>query len=222
MIWGDSVRRKKMKTKKIIKIIVDTAMLILLPLLMAYSLIGETTHEWLGLTMLLLFILHHIMNPAWLRTLFKGRYTPLLIYITSVNILLLIIMVLQPVSGILMSKHIFHFSGVGGMSFTRTIHLLLAHWGFILMSIHVGNHVGVHCAGKKSGATILWVVVIAVSIYGAYTFVNRDMASYLLLKNQFVFEAGNIILSAEEAANIAAQLDKVRTSEVFGGSPVKK
>ena len=40
-----------MKTKKIIKIIVDTAMLILLPLLMAYSLIGETTHEWLAMGM---------------------------------------------------------------------------------------------------------------------------------------------------------------------------
>ncbi len=38
-----------MKAKKIIKIIIDTAMLILLPLLMAYSLIGETAHEWLGI-----------------------------------------------------------------------------------------------------------------------------------------------------------------------------
>ena len=36
------------------------------------------------------------------------------------------------------------------------------------------------------------------------------------------FEAGNIILSAEEVANIDAQLDKVSTSGVFGGSPVKK
>ncbi len=98
-----------MKAKKIRKIIIDTAMLILLPLLMAYSLIGETAHEWLGLTMFLLFILHHIMNPAWLKTLFKGRYTPLRIYLTGVNVLLLIVMVLQPVSGIMMSKHIFHF-----------------------------------------------------------------------------------------------------------------
>ena len=39
-------------------------MIILLPLLMAYSLIGETAHEWLGLFMFLLFILHHSMNPA--------------------------------------------------------------------------------------------------------------------------------------------------------------
>ena len=177
-----------MKDKKIIKIIIDTAMLILLPLLMAYSLIGETAHEWLGLSMFLLFILHHLMNPAWLKTLFKGRYTPLRIYITGVNVLLLIVMLLQPVSGILMSKHIFHFSSAGGMSLARTIHLLLSHWGFILMSIHVGNHVGVHRAGKKKGtAVILWTAAIAVSIYGACAFVNRDMASYLFLKNQFVF-----------------------------------
>ena len=36
------------------------------------------------------------------------------------------------------------------------------------------------------------------------------------------FEAGNIILSAEEVASIDAQLDKVSTSEVFGGSAIKK
>ena len=115
-------------------------MIILLPLLMAYSLIGETAHEWLGLLMFLLFILHHSMNSAWLRMLFKGRYTPLRIYITGINFLLLIVMFLQPISGFLLSKHIFHFSGFGGISFARTVHLLLAYWGFILMSIHVGNH----------------------------------------------------------------------------------
>ena len=177
-----------MKTKKTIKIIIDTAMLILLPLLMAYSLIGETAHEWMGLSMFLLFILHHIMNPAWLKTLFKGRYTPLRIYLTGVNILLLIVMVLQPVSGILMSKHIFRFSGAGGMSLARTVHLLLSHWGFVLLSVHVGNHAGTHRAGKKKGvAALLWTAAVAVSIYGAYAFVNHDMASYLFLKNQFVF-----------------------------------
>ena len=177
-----------MKAKKIIKIIIDTAMLILLPLLMAYSFIGETAHEWFGLAMFLLFILHHIMNPAWLKTLFKGRYTPLRIYLTGINVLLLIVMVLQPVSGIMMSKHIFQFSGVGGMSFARTVHLFLSHWGFVLMSVHVGNHAGTHRAGKKKGvAVLLWTVSIVVSVYGAYAFVTCDMASYLILKNQFVF-----------------------------------
>ena len=177
-----------MKVKKIIKIIIDTAMIILLPLLMAYSLIGETAHEWLGLFMFLLFILHHSMNPAWLRMLFKGRYTPLRIYITGINFLLLIVMFLQPISGILLSKHIFHFSGFGGISLARTVHLLLAYWGFILMSIHVGNHAGVHRMRKKRGvAFLLWTAAIAVSIYGAYAFANHDIASYLFLKEWFVF-----------------------------------
>ncbi len=177
-----------MKAKKIIKIIIDTAMLIFLLLLMVYSLIGEAAHEWLGLTMFLLFILHHIMNPAWLKMFFKGRYTPYRVYNTAINVLLLAIMVLLPISSIMISKHIFRFSGVDGMSFARTVHLLLSHWGFILMSVHVGNHVGVHRAEKKKGVyVLLWAVAIAVSIYGTYAFVNRDMASYLLLKNQFVF-----------------------------------
>ena len=177
-----------MKARKIIKGILDTAMLVLLPLLMAYSLIGETAHEWLGLSMFVLFILHHIMNPAWLKTLYRGRCTPLRVYITGINVLLLIVMLLQPVSGIMMSKHIFRFSGNGGMSLARTVHLLLSHWGFVLMSVHVGNHAGTHRAGKnKSAAVILWLAAIAVSLYGAYAFINRDMASYLFLKNQFVF-----------------------------------
>ena len=56
------------------------------------------------------------------------------------------------------------------------------------MSVHVGNHAGAHRAGKKKGiAVLLWTVAIVVSVYGTYAFVTRDMASYLILKNQFVF-----------------------------------
>ena len=177
----------KMKIKKIIKIIMDMAMLILLPLLMAYSLIGETAHEWLGISIFLLFILHHIMNPAWLKTLFKGRYSPYRIYLTMINVLLLVIMVILPVSRIIMSKHIFRFSDISGMAIMRTVHLLISYWGFILMSVHVGNHIGIHQAKKKAVTVLLWAVAIAVSVYGIYTFAKRDISSYLFLKNQFVF-----------------------------------
>lgn len=39
------------------KMAVDLAMTVLLFLLMAYLLVGEAAHEWLGLAMFLLFIL---------------------------------------------------------------------------------------------------------------------------------------------------------------------
>ena len=35
-------------------------------------------------------------------------------------------------------------------------------------------------------------------------------------------EAGNIILSEKEVADIDSQLDRIHISDVFGGSPVKK
>lgn len=177
---------------KYIKTGIDTAMIILLPLLMAYSLIGETAHEWLGLFMFLLFILHHIMNPAWLRMLFKGRYTPLRIYITGINFLLLIVMFLQPISGILLSKYIFHFSGFGGISLARAVHLLLAYWGFILMSVHIGNHAGKHMpfkketrGGRRYAVCLLRAVLGVISCYGIYACVHRNISAYLFLKEQF-------------------------------------
>lgn len=76
-----------MKTKKTLKLLIDIAMLILLPLLMAYSLVGEAAHEWLGLAIFALFVLHHIINFSWLKTLLKGRYSAYRIYMTVINVL---------------------------------------------------------------------------------------------------------------------------------------
>ena len=48
--------------KKNVKIIIDILMIAALPVLMAYSLVGETLHEIVGTGMLVLFITHHILN----------------------------------------------------------------------------------------------------------------------------------------------------------------
>lgn len=176
-----------MKTKKTLKLLIDIAMLLLLPLLMAYSLVGEAAHEWLGIAIFALFVLHHIINFAWLKTLFKGRYSAYRIYMTVINFLLPAVMLMLPVSGIMMSKHIFRISGVGGLSLARTVHLLASYWGFILMSVHAGNHIGAHTAKKKAVSVVFRIIAVVVSIYGVYAFVKRDISSYLFLKNQFVF-----------------------------------
>ena len=64
-----------MKPKLIIKILVDIGMTVALLLLMSYSLIGEAAHEWIGMGMFGLFIVHHILNVHWFKNLFKGKYT---------------------------------------------------------------------------------------------------------------------------------------------------
>ena len=50
------------KRKQAVRMLADVGMTGLLPLLMAYSLIGEAVHEWMGIFMFLLFILHHVLN----------------------------------------------------------------------------------------------------------------------------------------------------------------
>lgn len=51
-------------------------MSVLLLLLMAYELVGSAAHEWIGVGMLALFLVHHALNGKWTRNLFRGRLRP--------------------------------------------------------------------------------------------------------------------------------------------------
>ena len=123
------------------RVLIDAAMTALLPCLMAYSLIGETFHEIMGVAMLGLFTAHHILNRTWFKGLFRGRYSPYRAFMTGVNLLLFVVMICLPLSGIMMSKHLFKFLPTDGLSATaRTVHLLASYWGFALMNLHLGLH----------------------------------------------------------------------------------
>ena len=164
---------------------VDAAMTALLPCLMAYSLIGETFHEIMGVAMLGLFTAHHILNRTWFKGLFRGRYSPYRAFMTGVNLLLFVVMICLPLSGIMMSKHLFKFLPTDGLSATaRTVHLLTSYWGFMLMSLHLGLHMD---AMLKAKPKWLPFAAGAVSLYGIYAFVKRELPLYMTLRSQFVF-----------------------------------
>ena len=172
-------------------------MVILLPLLMAYSLIGEAVHEYLGIVMFLLFVVHHIMNAAWCRNLFKGKYSPARIVMTVTDLLLAIIMVALPVSGVIMSRYAFSFLQItGGVGMARTVHLLSSYWGFVLMSFHAGLHgqTVVQAIRKtllpkssKCAGAVLTLMAAMIAACGVYAFIRRQFANYLFLKVPFVF-----------------------------------
>ena len=167
------------------RVLIDSAMTVLLPCLMAYSLIGETFHEAAGVVMFGLFIAHHILNCAWFKGLFRGRYSPYRAFVTAVDLLLCVVMICLPLIGIMMSKHLFKFLPTQGLSATaRTAHLLLSYWGFALMSLHLGLHVDSMLRKKPK-----WLPFAAgaVSLYGAYAFVKRELPLYMTLRSQFVF-----------------------------------
>ncbi len=168
-----------------IRRILDAAMVLLLPLLMAYSLVGEAFHEVAGSLMLVLFIIHHWLNRAWWKNLFRGKYRAKRVFQTVLNFLLFLFMILQPLCGILMSKHLYTFLPTANLSsLARAIHLPLANWGFVLMSLHAGTHLGAMLPKKKG---IVLSFLSALSLYGVYAFFKRQIPDYMFLRLPFVF-----------------------------------
>lgn len=88
---------------------IDIIMTALFLVLMAYHITGNWMHEWLGILLIFLFIIHHILNWKWYSSLFKGRYTIFRSLMTVVNILLFFAMAGMVVSGILLSREVFGF-----------------------------------------------------------------------------------------------------------------
>lgn len=168
-----------MKNK--IRVAVDCGMVILLPLLMAYSLVGETAHEYLGIFMFLLFLTHNILNIKWWKNIIRGKYTYVRTLRLIINVLILVIMISLTISGIMISRHIFQFININGSSYARTIHLLASYWGLILMSFHAGMHIRKIPYIKRNILIPIFVLL------GIRAFIRRDIIDYLFLKSQFVF-----------------------------------
>ena len=177
--------------KKHIRTVVDMAMIVLLPMLMAYSLIGEKLHEIIGTILFALFIVHHVLNRQWYKAIFNGKYTPRRIFQTVLNFLLLVFMLTQPISGILMSKYLYSSIRIAGSSATaRELHLFLAYWGFVFMCLHAGTHMcapikKLQARGRRT-LTMILIALGAIFVYGGYAFVRR-LPEYMFLRSSFAF-----------------------------------
>ena len=113
-----------MKTKTLIKIIIDITMTVSLLLLMTYGLIGEDMHEYIGIAMFILFVLHHILNKHWSKNLLKGKYTSIRILQSVLVIIILLCMLGSMLSGVILSRYVFHFEikGISNLSGKILIH----------------------------------------------------------------------------------------------------
>lgn len=189
-----------MNTQKF-KIIIDILLAAALLLLMPYELVGEAAHEWIGVGMFVALIIHHILNRKWTGHIGKGKYIPVRIIQTILVCLLVISILGSMLSGIILSRHVFDFINIRGISaLAGRVHMTCAYWGFVLMSLHLGIHwrLIMSAAGKQSSKSVkgqtrhirIWILRIlgaTVALYGACAFVKRNIASYLFLQVHFVF-----------------------------------
>lgn len=191
------MKESGMKIKLKLKLLIDLLMTVALLLLVSYQVIGAKYHEWLGVFMFLLFILHNVLNIRWYGNLFKGKYPLLRIIRTLINFAVLIAILCLAYSGIVMSRYVFAALPIkSGMALARVMHLSGSYWGFVLMSIHLGLHWSMvtgmfrKLSGERRKAVVLWsmrLLAAAIAGYGAYCFWKADIVSYMFLKVEFAF-----------------------------------
>lgn len=178
--------------------ITDTALTVVLLLLMGYSLIGETAHEWLGISMLALAVLHHKWNWAWCKSLGKGRISAYRAVQSILACLLLFSVVCSLLSGMVLSRYVLGFWTMRlGQDLAAAPHLPCAFWSFLLTGLHLGLHWGSvkETARRITGIRIVagkWTVVLrlaggVIACYGLTAFFRNAFLDYLMMKSHFLF-----------------------------------
>ena len=172
-----------------LKQIIDILMILILIPLMAYQVTGEAMHEWFGVSMVILVILHQIINRKWYQGLFKGSYKYFRLFSIMINLLLITLFALTAISGVSMSNHAVPvLYSLINVNTARVMHLAFSYWSFILMGLHIGMHINVMTAKIQIKIkSVLVIIFTIVSGYGFYLFLKSGILNYITFKTHFAF-----------------------------------
>lgn len=142
-----------MKMRKLLKIITDILMFADFIFLMSHEVVRNlSAHGIFGAALFALFILHHILNGGFYRSLNRGKYNSVRILLSATAWLLFALMILMAFSSVMMSGAIFTFSSINMTSWSRPLHTFSCSWGFLVMGFHLGLHL--HSKLKKLEAAV--------------------------------------------------------------------
>lgn len=168
--------------KRRIKIFIDIAMLVLFLYLMSYHPgMGLMLHALLGITLFILFIVHHVLNRFWFKTLFKGKYNLRRSLLCMTNVALLLAMLLMMISSLQISGMVFDISFLPLRFYWRNIHVASTAWGFIIISLHLGLHLHGQIVKFKTkhpgrlSSISLHTLEILFLTGGAYSLINSGL-----------------------------------------------
>lgn len=186
-----------MKLRMKYKLMIDLIMTLLFVVMMGVHHTGMLLHEWLGVSLFLLFIFHSTWNWRWYCSLFHSPYPRQKCILMVINLTLFIWMCFAMVSGILMSKEVFGFLQLSTNMFARRIHMISTAWCFVCMSIHFGYHwlmIYMNVKRNKSFPTskpmihkCILMAGAVFAIFGVAIFIQREFWNELFLLVDFVF-----------------------------------
>lgn len=121
-----------------IRILLDCAALIIFITCLAYYWLGNVVHEWLGLLLFCIGIIHNFINRHWFRRLPQHTKKTRSLLFLLLNTCFLLTMIVLLISSVVLSRTVLPWFTDSANYLTRDIHVTAAYWAFILMSLHVG------------------------------------------------------------------------------------
>lgn len=185
-------RRGKRRIGKVLRVVVDVALGCAIIGLMSTAMVREFAHEYLGMATFSLFIVHQWLNRRWWTGLARGHRNARRAAGTLVDIALAVCIFGQAASALVLSKYALGWlPAIDGAWWARIVHLLCSYWGLAFMGVHIGLHaggVGRKLSRRSTALAWAWrIAAVALAAAGAWAFVDLDLASYMLLKVEYVF-----------------------------------
>ena len=191
-------RTNTMKAKYIFQVMQDAVLTALLLSLMGYHLWSMAVHEWLGMAFLIGILLHNGLDFYWFKKLFCGEYSAYRTLQVSVNLLVFIAFTAATLSGLMLSQYALPDLSIHrNADWVRETHIASVHWLQVLIGIHLGmhwkmlagffHHIFKLPISSTIATRILPVFWTAISLYGLYAFIQREILPYMLLQVTFAF-----------------------------------
>ena len=177
------------------KPLLDASMVILFPLLMADRHTGNIPHEILGRPFYRSVLAAHMAEQALVRNPVQRPLSPCPLHPGSVEHSVAAVFVGTLASAAVISKSVFSFLGFKGELFSRTLHIFFAHWSFLLAAVHLGLYwkkmsatlnryaLPPHSCRHKALSPLIGIVIAS---YGAYVFIQRELAYPLTMRSAFM------------------------------------
>lgn len=190
-----------MNRKLSIKLIVDLGLTASMLTAFAYHLTGPAAHEWVGLAMFALLMVHNGLNWRWYRNIGRvgaGIQNRLGL---AVTVALLAVTVVLLISSLMVSRQIFGFIRPDNGFLMRQIHALAAYWLLVLMSVHAGLHWNLLMAVMRQSlpvsgpsrlrASVARLAGAAIMAGGLWASFDRGLGAKLLMRHSFDYWAGS-------------------------------
>jgi hypothetical protein len=165
-----------MKVSSVFKIAFNLIMLVLLVAVYCAQPTGIPFHEYAGLAVYILFIIHLKYNYKWIinvtKKLFDKSFGIRVKCMYAIDLLLLVAFIIIGFSGIMISHVIFKF---GVMPLWRPLHSVISLISIVLLAIHIGLHgqmiintikAKMPIASIKIISAVVLIIMLVAGIYG--------------------------------------------------------